>query len=381
MTVYLDNFQIIRPNFERSQETILQWIVNAHMRARKTTHPSEISDQEHAAFSTQIKHDLFRIGLGKNKIQKRGFHINDCDHTNWDQMEIYNVENSPHGSSLDGRMAFFEKASDEIFEQFYPKEIPLPAHLIHVTCTGYVAPNPAQKLISARASGANTIVTNAYHMGCYAAIPAIRMAFGHYAAFSEATDIVHTEFCSLHMNPSMHSLEQLVAQSLFADGFIRYTVTGKKEKSSSPRLRILAIHEEIIEDSTTKMSWKCKNWGFEMTLSKEIPVYIRRTLDSYLTNMAKKAKRDIQELKKARFAIHPGGTKIIEQIAEFLMLEEKQYNHSAEVLRDYGNMSSGTIPHVWEKMIRDPSVKSGELIVGIAFGPGLSISGILFTKE
>jgi len=73
MAVYLDNFRIIRPNFERSQETILQWIVNAHLRARKNTHPSESSDQEYAAFSSQIKHDLFALVLGKTKFKKEVF--------------------------------------------------------------------------------------------------------------------------------------------------------------------------------------------------------------------------------------------------------------------------------------------------------------------
>lgn len=381
MKVYLNNFTIIRPNFERSQETILGWIAHAHTQAQRKMEPVAATQVQEKEFSEKIKQDLFRIGLGKNKIQKRGFHVNDCDHTNWSQMKIYNVEDSPQGTSLDQRMAFYEKASFEIFEEMYPIPIPLPSHLIHVTCTGYVAPSPAQKLVSTRNSGESTVVTHAYHMGCYGAIPAIRMAVGHYKAFSEASDIVHTEFCSLHMNPSLHSLEQLVAQSLFADGFIRYSVTGEKENISKPQLRLLAIHEEIIENSTNMMSWSCKSWGFEMTLSKEIPVYIRRSIERYLGNMATKAKIDVQTLKKARFAIHPGGPKIIEQIAEFLGLEEKQYHHSAEVLRDFGNMSSGTIPHVWEKMIGDPSVQSGEYIVGIAFGPGLSISGVLFIKE
>jgi predicted naringenin-chalcone synthase len=33
-------------------------------------------------------------------------------------------------------------------------------------------------------------------------------------------DIVHTELCSLHLQPLRHEAEQLVIQSLFADGCI-----------------------------------------------------------------------------------------------------------------------------------------------------------------
>ena len=85
-------------------------------------------------------------------------------------------------------------------------------------------------------------------MGCYGAIVAIRIG----AAFSKdsqaRTDVVHTELCSLHCNPSLHRVDQLVGQSLFADGFIKYSIhpNGSPEVSDRPALRILATEEQII---------------------------------------------------------------------------------------------------------------------------------------
>src|SRR5262249_46036053 len=162
-------------------------------------------------------------------------------------------------------------------------------------------------------------------MGCYGSIPAIRMAMGHYALEKEQSDIVHTELCSLHMNPSLHSMEQLVVQSLFADGFIKYSLG---EAPPSPSFKIIAVLEELIEDSTTKMTWNCNDWGFLMSLSKDIPVLIRRSLEGYLAQLAEKGKVAKEALKKARFAIHPGGPKIIENIADKLQLEPHQISHS-----------------------------------------------------
>lgn len=376
--MYLRDFKIIRPNFEQSQEHLLEWVVGAHVGTSMRTNGWSKEDANCRSFDAKVREDLFRIGLGNNKIRKRGFQIKDCNHQNWDQMEIYNIDAVPEGYLLQKRMEFYNQACSEVLEQMYGQDETLPPHLVHVTCTGYIAPSPAQKLISSRSSGKNTTVTHAYHMGCYASIPAVRMAMGHFALEHEQTDILHTELCSLHMNPAQHSIEQLVIQSLFADGFIRYSLG---EKSDSPAFKILAAAEQIIEDSVSKMTWDCSEWGFQMSLSKDIPVLIRRNLEAYLDQLARKCGLERDELKNAYYAIHPGGPKIIEQVAEKLELEPDQVRHSVGVLQDYGNMSSATLPHIWARILKDESIKPGQRIVSMAFGPGLSICGALFEKR
>jgi hypothetical protein len=47
--------------------------------------------------------------------------------------------------------------------------------LIHVSCSGYAAPSPAQRLLAEK-RWHSTAVTHSYHMGCYGAFPAIRTA-------------------------------------------------------------------------------------------------------------------------------------------------------------------------------------------------------------
>src|SRR5262249_30870614 len=150
-----------------------------------------------------------------------------------------------------------------------------PDDLIHVTCTGYASPSGAQKLVAARGWGETTTVTHAYHMGCYGSIPALRMARGFNAVKGGRVDIVHTEICSLHVNPSLHNAGQLVTHSLFADGFIKYSSARNAE---GPSLKVLALQEEILPDTAQMMTWKAMNWSFEMALSKEIPVQITRAL-------------------------------------------------------------------------------------------------------
>ncbi len=238
-----------------------------------------------------------------------------------------------------------------------------------MTCTGYVSPSGAQRIVAHRGFGKRSTVTHAYHMGCYASIPALRMGV---TLPSSSVDIVHTELCGLHMNPLLHQTEQLVVQSLFADGFIKYSVN----KKSGP-FQILALHEEIIPDSYESMSWRMEEWGMRMTIAKEVPVLISRALPSFLEKLLP----DQKKIKEALFAIHPGGPKIISQVGQILKLEEEQLAHSQEILRSCGNMSSATLPHIWESIANDKKVKSGTQVVSLAFGPGLTVSGALFEKR
>ena len=83
---------------------------------------------------------------------------------------------------------------------------------------------------------------------------------------------------------------------------------------------------------------------------------------------------------QALFAIHPGGPRIIDEIAGHLGLHPAQVQASNAILRNHGNMSSATLPHVWQAILEDPAAAPGTLVVALAFGPGLTISGALLRK-
>ena len=82
----------------------------------------------------------------------------------------------------------------------------------------------------------------------------------------------------------------------------------------------------------------------------------------------------------ALFAIHPGGPRIIDELAELLALRPRQVEASNAVLRDHGNMSSATLPHVWKAILEDAEVPAGTWVVALAFGPGLTIAGAILRK-
>ncbi len=355
----LTDFESIRPTFETSQEETLDWLVVAHAKA--------------GAPFEELKAKLWHVGCKPNHIAKRGHVLADFLHRDWDQMEVYRLNDTPTGMDLSKRIEIFDKEVEKIFIEYYPENSSAPDDLIHVSCTGYVSPSGAQKIVSMRNWGHLTTVTHAYHMGCYGSMPAIRMGTGFLNSSNEKkrVDIVHTEICSLHTNPSLHQTDQLVSQSLFADGFMKYSIVKQTDK---PHLKVLRLREEIIPNSLKAMTWNLAGWGFQMSLAKEVPVLIKRHLPIFLDRLCK------NDYKDALFAIHPGGPKILVYIQELLGLSEEQMRFSFQILKEYGNMSSATLPHIWEKILKDPRIPSLKPIISLAFGPGLSICGSLMEK-
>lgn len=350
--MHIYNLQVIRPRFISKQESTLDWFAAAHEKAS----------------GVDLREKLWHIGCKPERIATRAHVLPDYTHLDWEAMRIYRLHEAPSGLPLSQRNRVFQEEVDAIFESYYPEGKTAPDDLIHVSCTGYVAPSGAQKLVSKRLW--KTTVTHAYHMGCYGAVPALRIGRGFLLEKEKQVDIVHTEICSLHTNPTRHESDQLVCQSLFADGFIKYSL-GKT--CSKPSMKVHSICEEIIPNSRESMTWNASEWGFEMSLSKEIPVLITRYLPGYLK------KWTIPE--NALFAVHPGGPKILDYVKKVCELKDEQMRHSISVLREYGNMSSATLPHIWDKILQDPEVADGTPIISLAFGPGLTIAGILMEKQ
>ncbi|HEU4789961.1 MAG TPA: 3-oxoacyl-[acyl-carrier-protein] synthase III C-terminal domain-containing protein [Flavobacterium sp.] len=292
------------------------------------------------------------------------------------------------GPKIEVRMEWFKRKMGYVFDQFYSKTSTRPENLIHVTCSGYSSPSVAQEAVIER-KWETVQVTHSYHMGCYGAFPAIRTASSLISASSinGRADVVHTELLSAHLNLIEFSAANTMICSLFADGFIGYSLYEEKafiddnaiqEKKG---LRILALHEVIIPDSLEDMSWDLGEYNFLMTLSKRVPVFIRKNIKSFLTTLCKKGGVDLEEQKsKMHFAIHPGGPKIIDYVVNEIGLLKEQAHWSYEVLRVHGNMSSATIPHIFNEIVNDPAIKSGTKVVAMAFGPGLTATGLLLEK-
>jgi predicted naringenin-chalcone synthase len=384
----LTSFRLLRPRYEAPQGDILSWLAEIHTRAERTAHAASSPETpfDTDAFRSRMTRVITRVCCGSDRISSRGYSATDDDHAETEDGKLYDVSKSPVGAAMSARTDYYAREVDAAFARLYAEsderaaEAP-PDDLIHVTCTGYVSPSGAQRLVAEKHWGQRTRVTHAYHMGCYAAVPALRMASGFARSGTGArVDVVHTELCSLHFDPSAHTPEQLVVQSLFADGHARYSVR-EDAPLGEPSLEIVSIHEVIAEDSGDAMKWSLGDHGMRMSLSREIPATLTRSIRPFVADMFGKAGVDFgRERARCVFAVHPGGPKIIDVVRDALELDEPQVAASRSVLRRYGNMSSATLPHIWSDIVASDDVKPGTIVASIAFGPGLTFGGALLRK-
>jgi len=303
-------------------------------------------------------------------------------------MDFEVKEGNFFGPKIEVRMEWFKRKMRYVFDKFYSVTQTKPENIIHVTCSGYSSPSLAQEAVIKR-HWDTVQVTHSYHMGCYGAFPAIRTGTGllNSSTTHGRVDIVHTELLSAHLNLTEFTPSNTMICSLFADGFIGYSLYEEKNFFADENvhekkgLKILSFHEVIIPDSLEDMSWDLGEYNFLMTLSKRVPVFIRKNIKAFLTTLCEKGNVNLEDQKEnMHFAIHPGGPKIIDYVVDELELSKDQARWSYHILKQLGNMSSATIPHIFNEIVKDNTIKSGTKIVAMAFGPGLTATGLLLEK-
>ncbi len=365
MSTFLTAFTPHKPSAVISQASSREWLKAYY--TMKSGQPGK---------AAEVDTLVDRYAVPEEQVRQRYSYMGEGLHSEWDRNQVFNAENrfNPDLSSRNARM---EKVTDQIFGDLYGDADSPPNHILHVSCTHYKSPSGAQRLAGQKGWHSDTSVTHLYHMGCYAALPAIRTARALNSENAKRVYIVHTEFCTFHVKPEDLTPEQVIIQTLFADGAIRYEAKSRKqwEKDPSPAMEILGMHEIMVPDTEDEMTWAIRAHHFDMTLSARVPLAIGRKLKNFAEDLFERSGLDFAKHKDdTDFAIHPGGPKIIRFARDILELEDDQIRTSSEVLADRGNMSSATLPHIWKKQIEESERR---YVFTAAFGPGLTMTGAL----
>ncbi len=252
-------------------------------------------------------------------------------------------------------------------------------HVITVSCTGFSCPGPDYYIV--HELGLNPTVER-YHlgfMGCYAAIPALRMARQFCLANPAAVVlVVSVELCTLHLQLDGRDIESLVAGSLFSDGAAAALVSARVPQSGRAAYRLGGFESTVLPAAEEAMTWTLGDRGFKMSLSSYLPdllgANIRPAIEPLLQSEGL-ASGDVDH-----WAIHPGGKAILDKVGEALALRPEQLGVSRDVLRRYGNMSSATILFVLAEFMRRMDGAPGDRqTLAAAFGPGLTVESALLT--
>jgi alkylresorcinol/alkylpyrone synthase len=392
--IFMTDFQPFQHTPSIAQQTLLDysaWLLAAAQCSKNKVESSKAAEKIFAESQT----DMERFGVQPQFVSQREINILENVFSQEDQSistqtfpEVYGnmVENS-NGVDLNARLAIYEKLVTSVMENWYVTEKDLPDDIIHATCTGYLSPSPIQKMLSNK-GWPDVTVTHSYQMGCYGAIPPLRMAVGFLSSNAvmpkpkKRIDILHTEYSSLHFQAINNAPDQIVSMTLFGDGFMKYSIFLEDEvRIAKHGLKVLAAQDTIIPSSLNEMTLIPGPYTFEMWLSKNVPLKIRDEITPFVNSLCRQIGLEFDEIKADLiFALHPGGPKIIDHIRDQLGLSEEQIRFSKKILFEHGNMVSATLPYIWKEIIDDPTVLPGTKVVSIAFGPGITVAGFILEK-
>ena len=244
-------------------------------------------------------------------------------------------------------------------------------HLIVTSCTGFYAPGVDIDLVKSLGLSPRVKRTLIGFMGCYAAATGLRQAREIIQADSNATVLmVNVELCSLHLQETT-ALDRLVSFLLFADGAAASII------SSTPKgLRLDDCYSHLSLANADRMGWIIEDQGFAMSLDVRVPILIKNFITQ---NPEAVGSAGLKPDPNKLWAVHPGGKSIVDAVQAACHRSDSQVEVSRRVLWNFGNMSSATLMFALEEILSeaDEIERPGH---ALAFGPGLTLEGVDFTR-
>ena len=238
-------------------------------------------------------------------------------------------------------------------------------HIVVTSCTGFSAPGIDLALIERCGLPTTVERTMVGFMGCYAAINALKLARHIVRSEPDARVLaLNLELCTLHLHET-EDLEEMLSFLLFADGCAAALVSADPVgvEIKSFRARLGPGTRELIR-------WHIRDQGFDMVLSGGVPNAIRGALGEAREDILGGA-NDIE-----LWAVHPGGRTVLDAVEQAFGLPAPALSASRSVLNDYGNMSSGTVMFVLDRIMREAG--AGQKGCAMSFGPGLVAETMMF---
>lgn len=243
--------------------------------------------------------------------------------------------------------------------------------LVVVSCTGYGTPGLDIRLAYEVGMNPKARRLVVGHMGCYAAIPGLGAVADFVTARGLPAAMVCVELTSLHVQPTApgRDLEQVVAHALFGDAAAAVVV----EPDAARGLAVLDTTATTVPATSRLMTWDITDQGFRMGLSPKVPGVLAQHVSAATEGLL--APHDLAVDDVAGWAVHPGGPRIIDVVADRLGLAAGQTAPTRSVLDTRGNCSSGTVLLVLSALRN--RLRCADPVVTMAFGPGLTLCSAL----
>jgi len=168
-----------------------------------------------------------------------------------------------------------------------------------------------------------------------------------------------------------------VVNSLFGDGAAALALTGGDLYPAAEGPRILAFASHIVTDAVDAMryEWDSKQGKFSFFLDPDIPYVVGAHAELVVARLL--AGTGLRRSDISHWLVHSGGKKVIDAMRVNLGLTRYDMRHTTGVLRDYGNLSSGSFLFSYQRLLREGVTQPGDYGALMTMGPGSTIEAAL----
>ena len=174
-----------------------------------------------------------------------------------------------------------------------------------------------------------------------------------------------------------HKVGTGVVNSLFGDGCAAIALRADSTDSKLPVPQILSFESHIIPETWKAMSyhWQDNHQKFSFHLDRDVPYVLgshaQIPVDALLERFGLK-RRDV-----SHWIVHSGGKKVLDALKYTLNITAHDIRHTVDLLRDCGNLGSGSFLFAYERLMKERVTKSGDFAVMMTMGPGSTIETAL----
>ena len=249
--------------------------------------------------------------------------------------------------------------------------------LIVSTCTGYLCPGLSGYLIERLGLGMGTPAFDLVGQGCAAALPNMSLARALLGSGRDCRNVLSV--CVEVSSAAMYLDDDpgvMVSACLFGDGAGAAVLSNS---AAAGRRRILWQDSESLLDPSARASLMFDQQGgmLRNVLTRPVPDLAARSVAQVLERVLGRARLESSQVRA--WILHAGGRDVLRALEQRLRLKPEDLRYSAEVLREYGNLSSAFVYFVLQAALAGGAA-GGRWWLG-SFGAGFSCHGALLQVD
>lgn len=257
-------------------------------------------------------------------------------------------------------------------------------YMLCVTSSGFMVPGLSSLFSRELGFNRNLLRADVVGMGCNAGLngmnPLVQWVRNHPGG-------VALLVCC-EVNSAIYVLDDSprtgIVNSLFGDGAAAAVLTSRDGWESSPQTPNVVDFESFCipeQWAAMRFDWNSDAGKWSFYIDRDIPDVIGFNIREPVETLLKRNGLEFSAVK--HWVLHTGGGAVIDSVKLNLGLEEHDVRHTRSVLRDYGNISSGSFLVSLQRLLTERRAAAGDKGVMITMGPGAQIETALleFGKE